>query len=363
MIFYFTLLGITVLLSFISTQEKKSARHKYGFFFFLTFILLVIAAGIRVGTGTDTTLYNSFFEYYPTLSLKEIWLNTSEPGLWSLSWFIGRFSENTYWTFIVVAAIIVGLIMMTIKKYSTNYVLSMFLYLAGMDYFSSYNGLRQWIVAAIVFFMMPLLADEKKPIKSKIVYCILLIPLFLIHNSAVLLFPIVFVVIQKPWSKRIWIVIIGAILAVIYFGQFLNILSGILGNSDYAQYTNISASDDGVNIFRVLVAFVPVILCAWKYKLINPDGNKMIDIYINFSLMNFLVLLIATRMTVLARLIYYLSIYNVLLFPLIPRAFNKSSRKIVLILMVLFFALYMYLLLPMDSNLIPYKDIFGHVFY
>ncbi|MCC8153390.1 MAG: hypothetical protein LIP01_03735, partial [Tannerellaceae bacterium] len=64
-----------------------------------------------------------------------------------------------------------------------------------------------------------------------------------------------------------------------------------------------------------------------------------------------------------ARIIYYTDIYNTLFFPLLPRTFEEKSKRLVTIMMVALFALYMYFLLPRDSNMIPYKDIFGHVFY
>lgn len=69
----------------------------------------------------------------------------------------------------------------------------------------------------------------------------------------------------------------------------------------------------------------------------------------------------ALRSTVLARIAMYFNFIMRCYFVFL-RIFKKNSRWIAVLIMVVLFLAYMIMLLPTDSNLLPYRTIFGQIF-
>lgn len=109
----------------------------------------------------------------------------------------------------------------------------------------------------------------------------------------------------------------------------------------------------GVNIFRVLVTFIPVCIAfLFRKKLCDKDENKIL---INIATLNFLFLALATRSTIIARFNMYFEPYILLLYPKFLKLFKKEQRYLFVAILLICFFTYMYLLLPVDSNLLPYR--------
>lgn len=51
----------------------------------------------------------------------------------------------------------------------------------------------------------------------------------------------------------------------------------------------------------------------------------------------------------------YTELYNLLLYPKFLKVFKKEERYLFVFLLCVFFFIYMFLLLPVDSNLLPYR--------
>ena len=69
-----------------------------------------------------------------------------------------------------------------------------------------------------------------------------------------------------------------------------------------------------------------------------------------------------TRNTTMARIAMYFSIYNVLLIPYLLRIFKAESRLTAKVMMMFCFFAFMYLLLPVESQLIPYRNVLEKIF-
>ena len=63
------------------------------------------------------------------------------------------------------------------------------------------------------------------------------------------------------------------------------------------------------------------------------------------------------RNTTMARLGMYFSLYNVLLIPYLLRVFKEESRLTAKVIVMFCFFAYCYLLLPVDAELLPYRNI------
>ena len=91
----------------------------------------------------------------------------------------------------------------------------------------------------------------------------------------------------------------------------------------------------------------------------NYKNDKKMNILINFAMINFLVLCLATKSTYISRFSMYFEIYNLLLYPKFINGLKKGQRSLFCTLVVICFFAYMCMLLPVDSNLLPYKTIFN----
>ena len=210
----------------------------------------------------DSYAYKTMFRNLPnTISglLNYIPSVTKDKGFSALSGIIKCiFGSNDVVYFCVLASIQAIILVTIYRKYSTNYLLSIFLFIASTDYLSwMFNGVRQFAAVTIIF------ASTKFMLEKKWVPTILMILLAsTMHQSALVMIPIVIIVQGKAWNKRTILFLSAALVAVTFVNQFTSILDNMMQETQYANMVNDWTlwGDDGTNVFRVLVYSVPTIL-------------------------------------------------------------------------------------------------------
>lgn len=319
-------------------------------------VVLALCEGLRDHVGTDFSTYKGLFEYYMTQPLVDT-LQANEGLFYGVASIVGKLSGNVTIIFLFFAVLISFLEIPTVVKFSINVPLSIFLYITTMQYYMSFNGIRQCTAAAVLFAALPLLLQRKW-----IKYFGLIAVLFFVHNSVVLMIPFAIAASMNPKSKTFNGLILTFLIVFYLFPGALDGAFSILAPDNYQHYVSFNdPTDDGVNILRVLVAAVPVVLCRGFYNrmITKAEEPRLFRWLVNFSTINLMILILATRSTVMARFGMYTSVYNVLLIPYLLRLIVREQRKVAMvIIMVLFFA-YMFMLLPTESNLLPYRTVFG----
>ena len=201
---------------------KKEYRVSWGFAAF-AFCPVVIMATFRGDMG-DSYAYKTMFRNLPnTISglLNYIPSVTKDKGFSALSGIIKCiFGSNDVVYFCVLASIQAIILVTIYRKYSTNYLLSIFLFIASTDYLSwMFNGVRQFAAVTIIF------ASTKFMLEKKWVPTILMILLAsTMHQSALVMIPIVIIVQGKAWNKRTILFLSAALVAVTFVNQFTSIL-------------------------------------------------------------------------------------------------------------------------------------------
>ncbi len=359
-------LSVILFVFFISPYAVKSyARADHGAIrktnevaslpVFVIVVILTAVAGFRHHVGTDFSTYEGLFEYYARVPLFKSF-GVGEGLFWGTSGLIGRITGNVTFVFLFFALVITCCDIPTITKYTTNAQLSLFLYITTMQYFNTFNGIRQSVAAAIMFAAFPLLAN-KKWIKYFTVVAIT----FFVHNSVILIIPFAILAnmdLKKGSTKLLYI----AIFAVVFlFPGFVDSIFSVLTPDNYQHFLDKDSADDGVNIFRVLVALVPVIISWPFYNTLHAqtEDKRLFELLVNFSTINAILWVLALRSTVMARFCFYTSIYNILLIPHFLKLIQKNQRRIAMLIIMALFLLYMVMLLPVDSNLLPYRTVFG----
>ena len=245
--------------------------------------------------------------------------------------------------FIIIALIQIGLLIKVYRKYSTRFMISFLLFLLSTDYISwIFNGMRQCLAVMITFACFELI------LKKKYVPAVIIIALAsLIHGSALLVIPFIFISQGKSWNKKTLLFIVAVICAVAFVGQFTDLLDAMLQET---QYTNVVSDwqefgDDGTNILRVLVYSIPTVLSLIGRKYIVEADDDVINLCTNMSIvsMGLYVISMFTSGIFLGRLPIYFSLYNYILLPWeIDNMFEEKSRKLIYLFMIVAYLIFYY---------------------
>lgn len=246
--------------------------------------------------------------------------------------------------FIVLAAIQAGVLIYVYRKYSSRYLVSVFLFIASTDYMSwMFNGVRQFLAVTITFIGIKFILD-KKYVKA----IILILIASLMHQSALLVIPFIFIAQGKAWNKKTLLFMIVVIAIVASIGQFTNILDSMLAETQYKNVVSDwqSWNDDGTNALRVLVYAVPSILALIGLRFIRNEDDKVINLCTNMSIVSvgFYIVSMFTSGIFIGRLPIYFSLYSYILLPWeIDHMFTKQSARLVYIVMVMgYLGFYLY---------------------
>ncbi|WP_346684014.1 EpsG family protein [Anaerostipes butyraticus] len=304
----------------------------------------IIWAAYRSDNWGDTGSYRTMFSEAPTaISSWGSYLNdvTKDKGFSVLVLLIKLVNKNSDVIFFLILAIIQMIcIVVVYRKYSNNYWLSIFLFIATTDYMSwMHNGIRQFTAVTLIFAATTLILQKKY-----IPLVLIIILASTIHGSALLMIPIIFISRGEPWNKKTLLFILASVAALAFVGQFTNILDSLLADT---QYTNVvsdwqSWNDDGTNPVRVLVYSIPTILSFVGLKRIKEENDPMINFAVNASIVSTAIYIVSmgTSGIFIGRLPIYVSLYSTgILLPWeIDNMFTDSSARLIKICTILFFS-------------------------
>ena len=246
--------------------------------------------------------------------------------------------------------------MYPLYKYSCNYGISLFLFIASCQFTWMFNGMRQFLVASILFACTPFIL-EKKPIP----YIIIVLILSTFHKSALIMIPAYFIVDSEPWSKRSMLFIACIILAMMFTSQFTGLLDTVVENSDYAtSIGEFKGNDDGTSPIRILVESIPIVIAFIYRDRIKEKLTPIVKISINMSLISsgvYIISKIAKSGVLLGRLPIYFSLYNLLLLPwLINNTFEKNERRLINFFMIICYLGFFYYQMKIAWNGFGYES-------
>lgn len=305
---------------------------------FIVFLPLIIWAANR-GDFADTYNYVYAFKEMPEY-FREIpeYMSTiiKDEGFYFLSAIIKGVIGNRVRLYLFIIALVQAILLIRVyRRYSTKYVVSFFLFIASTDYLSwMFNGIRQFTAVTITFACFELIL-KKKYVQTAIIICLA----SLIHGSALLVLPFIFIAQGRPWNKKTIFFIISIIIAVLFIDRFTNVLNIMLMET---QYKNVVSDwkefqDDGTNVLRVLVYSVPAILSLIGRKYIEKENDPVINLCTNMSIasMGFYIISMVTSGIFIGRIPVYFSLYSYVLLPWeIEYMFTKKSAQLVYILMI-----------------------------
>ena len=317
-----------------------------AFFAIVIFSVIILFSGLRSGIA-DTPAYIKMFNEYPTTRLEAIKVitdeNAREPGFRLLSILFKSFISQDYHAWLFVIALITGIcIMIPLYKYSCDFGISTFLFVASCQFTWMLNGMRQFLVASIMFACTHFILEKKT-----IPYIATVLLLSTIHTSLLIMIPVYFIVRDEPWKKKNILFMILIILAMIFADRFTNILTDVVEDTNYSTSVNeFKDTDDGTNSIRILVEAVPTIIAFIYRKKIKEKATPLINISINMSMVAtglYIISKIARSGVLLGRLPIYFSLYNLILLPwLIKNVFEKKEKRLIMFSMIVCYVFFFY---------------------
>lgn len=336
---------------------KREVRIRMTFAI-LAIIPLVWWTAIRDVSFGDTGYYRMAFNSLPT-SLTELpaYIGDIEKdkGFFVLGFILKMLCGNN----VIVYFMLLGLIQilciaLVYRKYSSNYIMALFLFVATTDYLSwMHNGIRQFTAVVLIFAATELMLKKKY---IPLIGVILLAST--IHGSALLMIPVVFVVQGKPWNKKTMFAIVVFVLAIVFVDRFTGILDTLLADT---QYTNVvsdweSWGDDGTNPIRVFVYSIPTLLSLIGLRYIKAANNPVIDLACNMGILSTLLYCLSavTSGIFIGRLPIYCSMYalGILLPWELDNMFTKESSKIIKLITIGGFLAFYYIQIHFGWGLI-----------
>lgn len=326
--------------------EEVYETRAHLFMAVVTFAVIVFFAGARSYVA-DTTAYIKMFNDYPLFQNAYDVIfdsNAREPGFRLFSILIKTYISDNYTVWLSIIAVISGgCVMIPLYKYSCNFGVSAFLFMASCQFTWMFNGMRQFLVAAIIFSCTGLILKNKT-----LLYIIIVCILSTIHKSAFILIPMYFIAQGEPWNKRTLLFIGFIVLAMLFTSKFTSLLTDVVEQTDYASSVNeFKTTDDGTSPIRILVESIPIIMAFFYRNKIKDKLTPIIKLSINMSLIAsglYIISKIASSGILLGRLPIYFSMYNLILLPwLLKNIFEKREKDLIYYIMILcYFAFFYY---------------------
>ena len=319
-------------------EENRAALWASFFAYFPT--IFIIGARSKLG---DTAGYISSFEGLNVEGGLTDNLSERNPGYDLLMRAFKKFiSDRPEMWMIFLTFLSFAFLLAALSRYSPSLFLSTFIFFGSTEISYSFNGARQFLVICMMIYALKYI-EQKKIVK----YILLCIAAYTVHQTALIIIPAYFVVRGKVFNKKMMIVLFATFAATLFSSTFIEYLNDwFIEESVYAHYYEGIVSDEGINIFRVFVAAVPMILCFVYKKRIDALNDERLNICANMSILGFGVSLFASTSggDLLGRLAEYYLIYNTLTYPiLLKKVISKSVYPIVLTgLLVGYFFFYFY---------------------
>lgn len=311
-------------------------------------LIPIIWMAANRGTMMDTHMYLLGFRGMPT-SFDEVadYLAPirKDKGFSLVSVLIKIVFGSNEVVYLLILALIQGMsLFLVYRKYSEDYLMSIFLFMASTDFISwMCNGLRQFVAVTTIFSLTTLMLKKKY---LPVIAVVLLASTF--HGTAIMMLPLVFIAQGKAWNKRTVLFSIVTLLMVIYVDKFTNILDSALYDTQYANVVSdwTAYNDDGTNPIRVFVYAVPTIIAIIGRGYIKNEDDPVINFCVNMSMIStgLYIVSMVTSGIYIGRLPIYASLYNYILLPWeINHFFSEKSAKVIRIfLIVLYLAFYYY---------------------
>lgn len=351
---FMSIIGCVVCSMYPRTVKVNNGYEPRGRLYQALFLfgVVIIFCGLRSGVADTPAYIAEFNDAATNIGQMDIDAIQKDKGYAILEILFKQFISTDFHAWLFLITCISGLaIMYTLYKYSIDFGMSFFLYIATTEFTWLMNGMRQYIAISLLFLSVDLLL-EKKMWK----YILIVALLSTIHGTAIIMLPIYFIVHWKPFSGKVLL----ATFAIAIIGLNIEQIDFLFDNTQYEGYLGEIMGTAGMNVIRFLVALVPLAICFLARKIIRHENNQLINICVNMDCFNLAIQFAALFVgaNYLGRIAAYFGVYTLLLLPwLIKKCFTAQSSMLIKLSCIGFYIVYFYYQMVVTWNLDYISDI------
>lgn len=318
------------------------------------FLAITTMACLRdYSVGTDTRYYVRRFISIQSINWTDLYKESKvlniEYGYAVLNKIVGIFTKSPR-IFIAVCAIFIEFSFARfIYKYSSDVVISTYMFLTWEIFFHSLNIMRQYLALAILLFALDAFIEDKK-----IIYFILLGTAYFFHKSSLCFILIIFIKNIKINYKFLLEIIFVAVIIINYVEDILIKLSNY-GYRDYMARISSEGGDRG----GMVIASSLVILVFCFLIMIDKIEDKNSSFFLAIFSLGILIQLMSLQFKLVARIAYYFTWTIIIFVPNLINKVSKTNKRIVKILgyvgfytlLFIFFVFSLYLVMEQLTEL------------
>lgn len=338
-----TVLAVSCGLAFLSEKYtfawngRPSKVLNYGVVVLLI-AYLSIFAGLRTAYN-DTYTYMSSYKAmvaFPDILTNFSWKLGDNPGfiLFNSLMKAAGFSAQTF--VLVYSILFMTAAVSFLKKYSSSFTLSIFLFVCAHGYLFSLAAIKQCASIAIGLIAIPYM------LKRKWIRYLLIILFASTFHPYILLFLLIPFLYFRPWSTGTWILLAITVGIGLFLPQVIGTVidaAALLGDG----YDANSFMGEGVNVFRVLVASVSVLLTlVFRRVVIGNDTQDNIFINCCFLYASIMFVGLFGTANYFGRLANYFVLFPAIVLPMILKKLPIRDRHFLSIAMVVCYLAYFY---------------------
>lgn len=340
----------SVIVVFISDKKSQYIYDARGikqyiskdiFFYVILTLGMAVFVGLRT-SGNDTFTYRQMYESIPdgAAALQSInWLDIAgAPGHQFVSALLKCLGASTQDYFMFFALVSVCIYLWFIRKYTRELTLSVYFFITMGVYVFAMAAVKQTAAVALLMIATDRAIEKKY---FHFVLWVLIAELFHPYAFVYLIVPLMFF---TPWTGRSYLLLGGTAIVSLGLSRFMG---GILAITDAlgGNYSSTEFMGAGVNIFRVLVVWVPVMLSFLARRVIRVVDDRVSNLVINLTMVNATIMFVGLFGTAnyFARLANYFLMFQVLSLPLIFNYYTKQSKRLLLgAALICYFAFFYY---------------------
>lgn len=255
---------------------------------------------------------------------------------------IRNMTDEPQWLIAFAAVFSVPVPLIILYKYCPRFEMAIFMFVAFSYLGGTMNAMRQYMAAAIVLLATKYLFSMKKT--DFIKYAVLIILAYCMHNSAIIMLPLYFVVRRRAWQISSYVLILGSVVAVVISDAILPTFLSTLEQTSYSNYAQngwfTSGVEGGSSLIRVVFVAYPLVIAY-----LNRERLKMLghvgDILVNIAFVEVAIYVVSIYNWIFSRLAIYIAIYFIIFTVwTVNYAVKPKDRSLYLMITVMLFFLY-----------------------
>lgn len=350
-----TIYFIIILLTFICLAKingvNENAKLK-----FIIFLLWGIASFRAVSIGNDTLTYKNLFVYSSHEEFIKIYSGRYEILYLYLNKFISMFTENFTMFLMLINAFIYIVYYKFLKKYSSNKIYSILLFILMGFFGQTLNVIRLQI--AICLTIISFMQKENGKFKQSIIWAVLAIGF-----QRISIVYLVTYLIPKKYEKKI---VMLTLLVALGISLSLTAVLGTIGRvvpyyGNYLQQNTYKIGISDVKMASVLQLILQLCIVIWALK-INKKNRKNWDTEFVYQMYMCIISvgisIVALSYNILDRCATVFWIYSLLLIPNTLKYVNKKNRVLTGMIILLLYLLYFLVITVLKkewNNIYPYQ--------